>query len=126
MLGISGVSNDMRTLCEHAEQGHKRSQLAIDIFCFKLAKYIAAMMVSLHKLDALIFTGGIGENSAMVRTQTIEHLSILGFEINEDLNNTNCHNQAIHLTTSRPIIVIPTDEEVMIVQDTLEQIPGNY
>jgi acetate kinase len=126
LLGISGVSNDMRTLCNQANQGHKRCQLAIDIFCFRLAKYIAAMMVSLQRLDALIFTGGIGENSALVRTQTIKHLTILGFSIDEALNNTLCHNQTIHSTRSRPIFVIPTDEEVMIVQDTLALIPGKF
>jgi len=126
LLGISGVSNDMRTLCEHASQGHKRSKLAIDIFCFRLAKYIAAMMVSLQSLDALIFTGGIGENSALVRAKTIRHLSIFGFSIDEELNDSNCHNKTIHTSGSRPIIVIPTDEEVMIVQDTLELIPGTF
>jgi len=124
LLGISGISNDMRTLCENAEQGHKRSQLAIDIFCFRLAKYIAAMMVSLRNLDALVFTGGIGENSALVRAQTIGHLSIFGFAINDALNRSNCHNKTIHLNSARPIMVIPTDEEVMIVQDTIELIPG--
>ena len=124
LLGISGKSNDMRAVCEHAAQGHERSQLAIDIFCFRLAKYIAAMMVSLKKLDALIFTGGIGENSALVRAKTIEHLLILGFSIDENLNSSHCHGKAIHSTDSRPIMVIPTDEEVMIVQDTLELIAG--
>lgn len=124
LLGISGISNDMRTLCAHAEKGHQRSQLAIEIFCFRLAKYIAAMMVSLKSLDALVFTGGIGENSALVRQKTIEHLAILGFSIDNERNHSNCHNKAIHTTNSRPIIVIPTDEEVMIVQDTLALISG--
>jgi acetate kinase len=124
LLGISGISNDMRTLCEHAEKGHQRSKLAIEIFCFRLAKYIAAMMVSLNSLDALVFTGGIGENSALVRQKTIEHLAIFGFFIDDDLNHSNCHNKTINAKNSRPIIVIPTDEEVMIVQDTLALISG--
>jgi len=124
LLGISGISNDMRTLCEHAEKGHQRSKLAIDIFCFRLAKYIAAMMVSLTSLDALVFTGGIGENSALVRQKTISHLAIMGFSIDKELNYSNCHNKAIHTINSRPIIIIPTDEEVMIVQDTLQLISG--
>lgn len=126
LLGVSGVSNDMRTLCDEAAKGHVRSQLAIDIFCFRLAKYIAGMMISLQHLDALVFTGGIGENSALVRQKTIDHLAIVGFEVDETKNNGNCQNLTIHTTNSRPIIIIPTDEEVMIVQDTLEQIPGNY
>jgi len=126
LLGVSGISNDMRTLCEHAENGHKRSQLAIDIFCFRLAKYIAAMMVSLKSLDALVFTGGIGENSALIRQKTIEHLAIFNFSIDNELNHSNCHNKTIHTTSSRPVIVIPTNEEIMIVQDTLELIPGTY
>lgn len=126
LLGISGISNDMRTLCEQAAQGHKLSQLAIDIFCFRLAKYIAAMMVSLTHIDALIFTGGIGENSPLVREKTTDHLLILGFTLDKNLNSLNCSNKVINDADSKNIIVIPTDEELMIVNDTLELIPGTF
>jgi len=126
LLGISGISNDMRTLCEQAAQGHKLSQLAIDIFCFRLAKYIAAMMVSLTHIDALVFTGGIGENSPLVREKTTDHLLILGFTLDKDLNSLNCSNKVINDADSKNIIVIPTDEELMIVNDTLELIPGTF
>jgi len=126
LLGISGISNDMRTLCEQAAQGHKLSQLAIDIFCFRLAKYIAAMMVSLTHIDALVFTGGIGENSPLVREKTTDHLLILGFTLDKNLNSLNCSNKVINDADSKNIIVIPTDEELMIVNDTLELIPGTF
>ena len=124
LLGISELSNDCRTIEEAAVAGHEKAALALDIFCYRLAKQIAAYMVPLQQLDALIFTGGIGENSALVRAKTIEHLLILGFSIDENLNSSHCHGKAIHSTDSRPIMVIPTDEEVMIVQDTLELIAG--
>tara|TARA_R110001592_G_scaffold138511_4_gene357650 strand:+ start:32329 stop:33561 length:1233 start_codon:yes stop_codon:yes gene_type:complete len=126
LLGISELSHDMRTLCEAAENGHQSAQLALNVFCFRAAKYIAAMSVSLENLDALVFTGGIGENSTLVRAMIIKHLSILGFSINEQANNSlNLKDSvaiSIHSENSRPILIIPTDEEAMIVNDTLNLI----
>jgi len=126
LLGISGISNDMRTLCEKADQGHELSILAIEIFCFRLAKYIAAMMVSLSQFDALIFTGGIGENSALVREKTIMHLGILGFELDQVCNSTKRPDTIISRPGTKTILLIATNEEIMIVNDTLELIPGTF
>jgi len=126
LLGISGISNDMRTLCDKAEQGHERCLLAIDIFCFRLAKYIAAMMVSLNQFDALVFTGGIGENSALVREKTIMQLGIFGFELDLVSNSTKRPDAIISRPDTKTILLIATDEEIMIVNDTLELIPGTY
>lgn len=117
LLGISGQTNDMRSLCELAEQGHRAAALAIEVFCFRLARYIGAMMASLTHLDALVFTGGIGENSALVRHKTLSHLSLPGFYVDRDLNQN--HGRAsdgrIDSGNSRfPILVIPTDEELVI------------
>jgi len=126
LLGISGISNDMRTICEHANQGHEAAQLALDVFCFRAAKHIAAMTVSLTSIDALVFTGGIGENSSQVRHQIIEQLGLLGFNIDSNLNKTliavdkNKPGIEIQAESSRTILVIPTDEESLIVQDTLD------
>jgi len=126
LLGISGSSNDMRTLCSLAETGDVHAQLAIDVFCFKVAKYIAAMLVSLSQIDGLVFTGGIGENSSLVRKKVVEQLKILRFEIDDDLNNNVKHTSKTGSTISRDnsinILVIPTNEELMIVRDTLELI----
>ncbi|HTN35391.1 MAG TPA: acetate kinase, partial [Marinobacter sp.] len=120
LLGISGKTNDMRSLCELAETGHKSSALAIDIFCFRLAKYIGAMMTSLTRLDALVFTGGIGENSDLVREKTVGHLHLLGFELDASLNDANGRSSGGHIeaNTSRfPVLVIPTDEELVIARE---------
>jgi acetate kinase len=72
LLGVSGISNDMRTVEEAAAKGDERARLALDLFCYVLAKTIAALVVPLGRLDALVFTGGIGENSTTVRSMTIE------------------------------------------------------
>ena len=117
LLGLSGQTNDMRTLSDLAGQGDLSAQLAIDVFCFRLAKYVAAMMASLNRLDALVFTGGIGQNSARVRQQTVNHLTLLGFAIDEHDNDDNGLNRngRIDCGKSRfPILVIATDEERVI------------
>ena len=121
LLGISEQSNDMRTLVELADEGDQQCALALDIFCFRLAKYIAAMLVSLPSLDALIFTGGIGENAAIVREKAIAHLSVINFHIVKEANNS-ADNEAgalISAEGSHKILVIATNEEKMIVEDTL-------
>lgn len=122
LLGLSGQTNDMRTLSELADHGHAPSQTAIDVFCFRLARYIGAMTASLQHLDALVFTGGIGENSARVRRQTVDHLRILGFELSADFNE--CHGEysdgRIDSADSRfPVLVIPTNEELVIAREAL-------
>ncbi|MBW4936327.1 acetate/propionate family kinase [Marinobacter sp. F4206] len=122
LLGLSGQSNDMRSLCDLADHGHKPSELAIDVFCFRLAKYVGAMMASLTTLDALVFTGGIGENSSRVRHQTLSHLRLLGFELDHDLNNCNglYSDGRIDSASSRfPVLVIPTNEELVIAREAL-------
>lgn len=121
LLGVSGISNDMRTLEEKAKQGSKEAQLAIDIFCFRLAKYIGAMMVSLTQCDGLIFTGGIGENSELIRSNTLKHLSILGFELDEQSNAERSDQlRAISSASSRyPVFITPTNEEEMIAKQSL-------
>mgnify|MGYP006282189525 CR=1 FL=1 len=120
LKGLSGLSNDMRTLTEAAETGNDRAALAVEVFCFRLARYIGAMMASLPRLDALVFTGGIGENSAQVRARTIAHLALLGFRLDEGANGCHGagHDGAIHATGHHPVLVIPTDEEQVIAMDT--------
>lgn len=122
LLGLSGETNDMRSLCELAEQGHEASALAIEVFCFRLARYIAAMMASLTRLDALVFTGGIGENSALVRSKTLAHLGLVGFSLDTERNRDHGKQSEYHIGSrdSRfPILVIPTNEERVIASEAL-------
>ena len=122
LKGLSGLSNDMRTLTEASESGHDRATLAVEVFCFRLARYIGAMMASLPRLDALVFTGGIGENSATVRTRTVSHLGLLGFALDGQANQNHGrdHDGAIQAEGKHPVLVIPTDEEQVIGMDTAE------
>lgn len=120
LLGLSGQTNDMRSLCELADQGHEPSQLAIDVFCFRLARYIGAMTASLATLDALVFTGGIGENSARVRQDTARHLSLLEIKLDSELNQhhgRSSHGRISAPDSRYPVLVIPTNEELVIARE---------
>lgn len=119
LLGLSGLSNDMRLIEQQAAQGHKRANLAIDVFCHKLAKSIAGLAASLDRIDALIFTGGIGENSVLVRARVLQHLQALGFRIDQALNESHGGTQGvITLENSTKALVLKTNEEWMIAQDS--------
>ena len=122
LLGVSGLSNDMRTIEEAASQGHERARLAFDLFCYVLAKSIAGLVVPLGRLDALVFTGGIGENSVAVRARTVEHLGFLGLTIDPGANATHGRGRNGRITKDvRPqALVVPTNEELMIAMDTAD------
>ena len=99
LLGVSGLSNDMRTVEEAAAGGNERAKLALDLFCYVLAKAIAALVVPLGRLDALVFTGGIGENSTTVRQMTIGRLGFLGLTLDAAANATHGRAQGGRITT---------------------------
>jgi len=122
VLGISGLSNDMRTLIQQAEAGHQRARLAIDVFCYRAKKYIGAYYAVLGRLDAIVFTGGIGENAAVVREQICGGMEQLGICINRERNElANSEERRISADDSRvAVLVIPTDEEGAIACDTYE------
>jgi acetate kinase len=124
LFGLSGLTNDMRELLQAEAQGHERAAIAVEVFCYRLAKHIAALMVALGRLDALVFTGGIGENSIPVRARTLRLLPFLGLELDEEANNLHGRNtRGIISRSTRPCaIVTPTDEELLIARDTLTQI----
>jgi acetate kinase len=125
LLGISGISNDMRTLLSAAEQGNQQAQLAIDVFCYRLAKQIGSYAVALGRLDALIFTGGIGERSAAIRAQVIRQLGILGLVLDEAQNSQGYGQITTTLSPNSPVaLVIPTDEELVIAQDSIALLAG--
>jgi len=121
LLGLSGVSNDMRTLLELRAQGHDRARLAIEVFCYRLAKSILALCAGLSRLDALVFTGGIGEHAAEVRAQTLGHLRVLGAAVDEELNRVHGAEQQGRITRASSALlalVIPTNEELVIARET--------
>ena len=126
LLGISGLSNDMRTLHEAAQKGHERAALAIEKFCHSVAKAAAGMVVSLGRLDAMVFTGGIGENAAIVRAKVIELMGFLGLELDPEANAFHGRRHGCRITRSeRPqAVVVPTNEELMIAMDTAEIVAG--
>ena len=117
LLGLSGCSNDMRTLLKASQEGDERATLAIDVFCYRLAKTLAGLTAGLTQLDAIIFTGGIGEHAALVRSKTLTQLKVLGVMVDETSNQADgkLSNGIISDTDSNiPILVVPTDEEKMI------------
>jgi len=120
LLGLSGVSNDVRTLLEVA-QDDERVRLALDVFCYRIRKYIGAYLAALGRAHAVVFTGGIGENAVPLRRQILEGLDHLGIELDRAANEAARGCEAdISLPTSRVrILVVPTNEELMIARDTL-------
>ena len=122
VLGLSGSSNDMRSLGEKAAQGDKRARLALDVFAYRVKKYIGAYTATLGRLDAIIFTGGIGENAADVRAAICSDLDQIGVEIDPALNASDVgKGVTISSTDSRvAVLVIPTNEEAAIAIDTYE------
>lgn len=121
LKGISELSNDCRTLETAAlEKKHPQARLALDVFCYRIAKNIAAYTAALSTLDAIVFTGGIGENSSFVRSEVCKRLSILSVNIDEKLNQKCRFGRAGKITPeqSRVCFVIPTNEEWVIAQQT--------
>ena len=121
LKGLSGLSNDMRTLYEARVAGHPGANLAFEVFCYRLAKSLASMACALPKLDGLIFTGGIGENSVAVRSRTLEHLKLFNFQLDEEANArcTRGVGGEIQAAVSPRVLVVPTNEERQIALDTL-------
>jgi len=127
LLGISGLTHDMRVLQDEArDRGDRRAKLAIDIFCFRLRKYIGAFLAAMGGADAIVFTGGIGENSAAVRASVCEGLEWAGLMLDTEKNkNTIGVESRITRDDSRlAAYVIPTDEELLIARDTARCILG--
>ena len=117
LLGISELSNDCRTLEDAAQEGHEGALLAIEIFCYRLAKYIAGYMVAVPTLDAIVFTGGIGENSSLIRETTIGYFAHFGISLDEQRNTDARFGQGGKITTdsaSTAVYVVPTNEEWVI------------
>ena len=118
VLGISGVSNDFRELAEAAEKGNKRAELAVDIFCRRVKKYIGAYIALMGGVDLLIFTAGIGENAVDVRSKILSNLEYLGIKINEEKNKNRGKEIKISSDSSAvDVYIIPTNEELVIARE---------
>lgn len=126
LLGLSTRSNDMRDVQGAAAEGDAKAQLALDVFAHRAKKYIGAFLAELGGCDAVVFTGGIGENDTAMRARIIGGLSALGIELDTTLNDQRGRDPYRISTAASPtaIWVIPTDEELMIARDTRGLIAG--
>ena len=120
LLGLSGLSNDMRTLASAAADGHQGAAIAIEVFCYRLAKHILGLAAGLDRIDALILTGGIGENSFLVREKTLRHLAILRPTLDTESNLNHGRASGGRITTPDSgllALVVPTNEELVIARE---------
>ena len=118
-LGVSGVSSDSRDIEKGCNEGNERCKLAQDMFVNRCVDFIAKFYVKLEGVDAICFSAGLGENSIFTRKQILDKLKVLGIEIDDERNNIRGEEKLITKDTSSvPVWVIPTDEEVMIARDT--------
>jgi len=119
LKGLAEGESDMQRLLSIAEAGDPRAQRALDVFCYRAKKYIGSYMATLGQVDAIIFTGGIGENAAPIRAHICAGLEPLGIEIDPVANSDKSHHPRISTDSSRiALLVIPTNEELMIALDT--------
>lgn len=121
LLGISGKSSDMRDIEELYHAGDERGTLALEIFCYRVRKYIGAYAAAMGGLDAIVFTGGIGENGPIIRRKSTQGLEFMGVELDETVNKTTRDLADISTADSKVrVMVIPTNEERMIARETAE------
>jgi acetate kinase len=123
--GISGISNDMRLLTEKAGEGNHRAQLALDIFVYRVVKYIGAYVAAMGGADAIVFTGGIGENATAIRAKILEPLAFLGAEMDPVRNGSDAKEKLVTTDGSRIAAwVVPTNEELSIALKTQTIVEG--
>ena len=119
VLGLSGVSSDFRDLTEAMEQGNEQAAVAVEAFCYRVAKHIGAYTAALNGVDAIVFTAGIGENAAHIRSMICEYLGFLGITIDEEKNAVRGKETEISTPDSKvSVFVIPTNEELAIARET--------
>ncbi|HEX3027855.1 MAG TPA: acetate kinase [Clostridia bacterium] len=125
VLGVSGVSSDFRDLSAAAKEGNERAKLAIDIFCYRVKTFIGSYAAAMNGVDAIVFTGGIGENDSNVRKQCLEGLEFLGVHFDEEKNKIRGKELEISLPDAKvKTLIIPTNEELAIARDTKRIICG--
>ncbi len=122
LLGLSGKSNDVRSVLAAEAEGDKRAALAMSIYCYRVKKYLGAYTAALGTVHAVVFTAGVGENAASVRARILENLAPLGYELDAE-KNKSAGGKDLDVATPASrirILVIPTNEELLIAQDTYE------
>ena len=118
--GVSGVSSDFRDLEAAAKAGNKRAELAIDVFAYRVAKYVGAYTAAMNGVDNIVFTAGIGENCALVRIKVCSYLGYLGITIDEEANGKRGEEIVISTPDSKvKVLVVPTNEELAIARETV-------
>ena len=121
VLGVSGVSSDMRDIENAIEEGNERAKLALAMYEYRIKKYIGSYAAVLNGVDVIVFTGGVGENQTVTRERVCEGLSYLGIEIDKEKNKIRGEEVIITTPNSKvKVVVVPTDEEYMIASDTME------
>jgi len=126
LYGVSGLTHDMRELLAAEAQGHVRAKLAIDMFCYRIRKYVAAYAGAMGGVDAVIFTGGIGENAAAVRARSLAGLEFMGIGVDPARNAATIGTEADISAGASSVrtLVIPTNEELLIARDTVRCVEG--
>ena len=121
MLGISGISSDMRNIEEAAEKGNQRAKVALEMYAYRVKKFIGSYAAALGGADILIFTGGIGENDIETRKKVLSNMEYMGIEIDEEKISTRGKEMVISKPESKvKVLIVPTDEELVIANDTYD------
>jgi acetate kinase len=129
LLGLSGVSSDMREILRAADQGHQRALLALKAYCYRVRKYIGAYVASMGGLDTVIFTGGVGQGSAIVRALALQGLECMGITLDDKRNREASGDEISRISTDDSevaVLVVPTDEERMMARETLRALSRSY
>jgi acetate kinase len=130
LLGLSGISSDMREIQKAADQGQHRALVALKAYCYRVRKYIGAYVASMGGLDTLLFTGGIGQGSAEVRALSLQGLGCMGITLDEQLNrDARGFDEVCRISTQDSkvtVLVVPTDEELMMAREALRALNRSY
>lgn len=120
VAGISGISSDMRDIDAAIEKGDERAKLALDMYIYRIIKYVGAFAAVLNGVDVIVFTGGVGENQQVLRKRVCDHLTYMGVKIDDEVNSSSRGEEKLISApdSAVKVVVIPTDEELMIARDT--------
>src|SRR5262249_9999696 len=130
LLGMSGISSDMREILKAADEGNHRALLALKAYCYRVRKYIGAYVAAMGGLDTIVFTGGIGQGSAMVRALALQGLGCMGIVLDEQRNReARGFDEVCRISTDDSkvtVLIVPTDEERMMARQALRALSRSY
>ena len=120
LLGIAGISSDMRTVIKKCEEGHEKAKLAIDMFCYRAKKYVSSYIGVLNGCDYIVFSAGIGERSPLIRKKILSELENFGILIDDEKNSKciSCEEEISDKKSKIKVLVIPTNEAIVIARQT--------